>query len=533
MTLLRGDWFYIVLLFLVSFFMARPYLYAIQSDNYRISEIFANKRLRRVYLIDIASVAVFFSVWLGFYFFQAKAFWGFLIAMFFFVTEIALYFMEDLPDRKKPLKYTKRAVRCLLFVSLGACAAGTCALAAANANLADSYLRYLVFFAFVLVFPLLFMIFASVINVFERLNNRRFELRTAKRLKKRPDLIKIAVTGSYGKTSVKNYIATILSQKYNVLATPESYNTPMGISKTVNTLDPTHEVFIAEFGARRKGDIKRLMQIVKPQIAVLTGINEQHLQTFKSIDNIKKEKCRILEVGDGTCVINGKLKSVTEPKLVSQNPIPEVIYAGFDDECDVKAVNISVGKNGSDFEVVVGDESFAAHTNLLGIHNVENVLLAIGVALKLGVEIAYIQNGVQSLSAVPHRQQLVKGSGITIIDDSFNSNPDGARLALDTLDMFDTRKVVMTPGLVELGEKEEWQNERLGEQISLVADVVLLVGKKRSLAILKALKSGDFCGEIYVYDSLKDCENDFPNTLRVGDTLLILNDLPDIFEDKV
>lgn len=235
------------------------------------------------------------------------------------------------------------------------------------------------------------MIFASVINVFERLNNRRFELRTAKRLKKRPDLIKIAVTGSYGKTSVKNYIATILSQKYNVLATPESYNTPMGISKTVNTLDPTHEVFIAEFGARRKGDIKRLMQIVKPQIAVLTGINEQHLQTFKSIDNIKKEKCRILEVGDGTCVINGKLKSVTEPKLVSQNPIPEVIYAGFDDECDVKAVNISVGKNGSDFEVVVGDESFAAHTNLLGIHNVENVLLAIGVALKLGVEIAYIQ----------------------------------------------------------------------------------------------------------------------------------------------
>lgn len=178
--------------------MARPYLYAIQSDNYRISEIFANKRLRRVYLIDIASVAVFFSVWLGFYFFQAKAFWGFLIAMFFFVTEIALYFMEDLPDRKKPLKYTKRAVRCLLFVSLCACAAGTCALAAANANLADSYLRYLVFLRSCL-FSADIYDFASVINVFERLNNRRFELRTAKRLKKRPDLIKIAVTGSYGK----------------------------------------------------------------------------------------------------------------------------------------------------------------------------------------------------------------------------------------------------------------------------------------------------------------------------------------------
>lgn len=117
MTLQRGDWFYILLLLLTGFFMARPYLYAIQNDNYRIGEIFGNRRLRTVYLIDVISVAVFFSVWLGFYFSQAKAFWGFLIALFFFVTEIALYFMEDLPDRKKPLKYTKRAVRCLIFVS--------------------------------------------------------------------------------------------------------------------------------------------------------------------------------------------------------------------------------------------------------------------------------------------------------------------------------------------------------------------------------------------------------------------------------
>lgn len=533
MTLQRGDWFYILLLLLTGFFMARPYLYAIQNDNYRLSEIFGNRRLRTVYLIDVISVAVFFSVWLGFYFFQAKAFWGFLIALFFFVTEIALYFMEDLPDRKKPLKYTKRAVRCLIFVSVGACAAGTCALALVNAKLADSYLRYLVFFGFVLFFPLMFIIFASIINVFEKLNNRRFEMRTARRLKNRPDLIKIAITGSYGKTSVKNYIATILSQKYNVLATPESYNTPMGISKTVNSLDPTHEVFIAEFGARRKGDVKRLMQIVKPQIAVLTGINEQHLETFKTFDNIKREKCRILEVGDGTCVINGKLRSVTEPKLISQNPIPEVIYAGFDDECDVRAVNISVAKDGSDFDVEIGDEVFCAHTNLLGIHNVENVLLAVGVAMKLGVEIPYIQNGIQSLQAVPHRQQLVKGNGITIIDDSFNSNPDGARLALDTLAMFDTRKVVMTPGLVELGKNEEQENEKLGEYISAIADVVLLVGKKRSLVFNRALKRCGFGGEIYVYESLKDCENDFSNTLKVGDTLLILNDLPDIFDDKV
>lgn len=533
MTLLRGDWFYVVMTLLTGFFMARPYLYAIQNDNYRISEIFRNRRLRTVYLIDLASVAVFFSIWLAFFFLHSKAFWGFLIALFFFVTEIALYFMEDLPDRKKPLKYTKRAVRCLVFVSLSSCAGATCALALANARLSDPYMRYLVFFAFVLVFPLIFIVATSVINVFERLNNRRFELRTARRLAKRPDLVKIAITGSYGKTSVKNCIATVLSQKYNVLATPQSYNTPMGISKTVNMLDATHEVFVAEFGARRVGDVKRLMKIVKPQISVLTGINSQHLETFGSIEKITKEKCRILQVGDGTCVINGKLRETTEPVLVAQKPIPEVIYAGLDDESDVRATNIALGKGGSDFDIVVGDDVYHAHTQTLGIHNVENAMLAVAVALKLGVEMPYILKGLENVQAVAHRQQLIQGNGITIIDDSFNSNPDGARLALDTLAMFETRKVVMTPGLVELGKSEEQENYLLGERIALVADVVLLVGKRRISPVVRALKDAGFFGEIHIYESLKDCENDFSNTLKVGDTLLILNDLPDIFDDKV
>ena len=115
MTLARGDWFYILLVALDSFFMARPYLYAIQNDNYRISEIFKNKRLRFVYALDIITVAIFTGIWLTFWFLNAKAFWGFLIALFFFIAEFAMYFMEDLPDRKKPLKYTKRAVRCLVF----------------------------------------------------------------------------------------------------------------------------------------------------------------------------------------------------------------------------------------------------------------------------------------------------------------------------------------------------------------------------------------------------------------------------------
>ena len=533
MSLVRGDWFYIVLMVLDGFFMTRPYLYAIQNDNYRISEIFKHKRLRRVYLMDVITIVVFCALWLLFYLLNAKAFWGFLVALFFFITEFALYFMEDLPDRKKPLRYTKRAVRCLIFVTAFASTLGSVSLAIATHNLADEYLRYLVFFAYVLVFPQIFIVATGIINVFERLNNRRYEKKTAKRLEKRPDLIKIAITGSYGKTSVKNFLKEILSQKYNVLATPESYNTPMGIAKTVNTLNATHEVFIAEFGARRVGDIKRLMKIVKPKYSVLTGINVQHLETFKTFANIKREKCRILEVGDGACVINQDVREIAENYVTRLKRIPETIYAGLDESADIYATNLYVSADGSEFDVVVGDDIYHARTRVLGIHNVQNIMLAVGMAIKLGVEMPYILNAIDALQPVAHRQQLIEGNGVTIIDDSFNSNPDGAKCALQTLALFDKRKVVVTPGFVELGEREGEENYVLGKRMSEVADVVLLIGKKRTESIKRGLKECDFHGEIFVYDSLKICQDDFVNVLKLDDVMLILNDLPDVYDDKM
>ena len=533
MSLVRGDWFYIVLMVLDGFFMTRPYLYAIQNDNYRISEIFKHKRLRRVYLMDVITIVVFCALWLLFYLLNAKAFWGFLVALFFFITEFALYFMEDLPDRKKPLRYTKRAVRCLIFVTAVASTLGSVSLAIATHNLADEYLRYLVFFAYVLVFPPIFIASTGIINVFERLNNRRYEKKTAKCLEKRPDLIKIAITGSYGKTSVKNFLKEILSQKYNVLATPESYNTPMGIAKTVNTLNATHEVFIAEFGARRVGDIKRLMKIVKPKYSVLTGINVQHLETFKTFANIKREKCRILEVGDGACVINQDVREIAENYVTRLKRIPETIYAGLDEGADIYATNLYVSADGSEFDVVVGDDIYHARTRVLGIHNVQNIMLAVGMAIKLGVEMPYILNAIDALQPVAHRQQLIEGNGVTIIDDSFNSNPDGAKCALQTLALFDKRKVVVTPGFVELGEREGEENYVLGKRMSEVADVVLLIGKKRTESIKRGLKECDFHGEIFVYDSLKICQDDFVNVLKLDDVMLILNDLPDVYDDKM
>lgn len=533
MTLLRGDWFYILLVFIDAFFMTRPYLYAIQQDNYRIGEIFKNRRLRFVYIIDLCAVALFVGIWCIFYFLQTRAFWGFLTVLFFFIAEFAMYFMEDLPTRKKPLRYTKRAVRCLLFMSILSTASVTLAFAAGNALIAEPYMRYLVLFGFPLVYPLMFIVFGSVINIFERLNNRRYTHRASKRLAQSKNLIKIAITGSYGKTSVKNFLGEMLSEKYNVLITPSSYNTPMGISKTVNSLDSTYDVFIAEFGARRVGDIKELMRMVKPDYSILTGINSQHLKTFRTQENITREKCRILGVGEnGLCVVNASVKEDAEESLKGKKRLPQIIYAGLDCDLEFSAKNIYVTEDGTRFDLVLNGESFKIYTPLIGFHNIENITLAAAMAYNLGVEIPFILDAIERLEAVPHRMQLIRGNGIKIIDDSFNSNPDGAKAALETLALFEGRKVVLTPGMVELGARESEENYKLGAAMAKIADIVLLVGLKRTDPIRRGLLDSGFGGEIHIYNNLADAEDDFKERLHVGDVLLILNDLPDIYDEK-
>ena len=263
MVFARGDWFYVLMTLVVTAAMARPCLHAAQLDNYRPSAVFRSRQVRSAYITDVVCAVIFTAIWTGFYFVSSRAFWGFLSGLFFFIAEFALYFIEDNTEKKKPLRYTRRAVRAIVSCAVVITAVVTVALTVLNANTDDFYLRYPLFFAIPVVYPVLFAGVLSVVNVFERLNNRRYEKRAFKRLNERHDLIKVAITGSCGKTSVKNYLAAMLEGKYNVLATEGSFNTPMGIARTTERLTPAHDVFIAEMGARRKGDIKKLMKIVK------------------------------------------------------------------------------------------------------------------------------------------------------------------------------------------------------------------------------------------------------------------------------
>ena len=525
---IRGDWFFILLSFLTTAFMAKPYIYVIQQDNYRLQCIFKSKTIRQIFLNDMLVMLVFVGVYIGVSFLHSRAFWGFLVTLFFFVAETVLYFAED-GDKKKPLKYTKRAVRGFCAIILVETAVITAILFHLTGIYDDdlSFFRYAGFLLIPVFYPLILIVTMSVVNAFERINNLRYERKTTNALKK-ADVLKIAITGSYGKTSVKNFLKHILEVKYHILATPESYNTPMGISKTVKGLDLTHQVFIAEMGARRVGDIKKLMKIVNPDVSVLTGINAQHLETFKSQENINNEKMQIATMlhENGKVVINGNLKRLIEENNYQISA--QIIYAGAE-ENSVFASDIKIADDGCTFNLHFDNDVYSASTQLIGRHNVENIAVASAVAYALGISPKHIVERIETIEPVPHRLELIQRDVINIIDDTFNGNPDGAKAALETLQYFKGRKIVITPGLVELGDMERDENILLGQRIGSVADVVVLIGDKRSEQLKRGLQ--DFQGEIMHYSTLKLAEQHFKDFIRIGDTVLLLNDLPDVYED--
>ncbi len=371
-----------------------------------------------------------------------------------------------------------------------------------------------------LLLPYIALLSNLIASPFENANNKKYILK-AKAALKESSLIKIGITGSYGKTSVKNILAAILSEKYEVLSTPESYNTPVGIAKCVNgsALDKK-EVFIAEMGARHVGDISELCEIVDIDYAILTGVCPQHLESFESEENIINEKSEILrraKICSVTPVISG-LKG----KLQGCN---EVITLGK----EVVAEDIVSDKNGTSFTFKYQDRVLQLSTKLLNAHSAENIALAAVIAVKLGLSDEEIINGVAKIEYIDHRLSVLRSGGVTVIDDSYNSNIVGAKHAIQTLKSFDGEKFVLTPGLVELGILEVKENEKLGAEL-VGAGNVILIGE----TLVGAVKNGyiDAGGDpkkLTVVKTLLDATKLLEEKMKDGDTVLFLNDLPDVY----
>ena len=351
----------------------------------------------------------------------------------------------------------------------------------------------------------------------------------------RDDLIRIGITGSYGKTSVKFILRTILTEKKQVCSPPGSFNTPMGLARVIrNDLRPAHQVFLAEMGARHRGDIRELCRLVHPNMGVLTSIGEQHLDTFRTLDNIVKTKYDLIRSMKGQGVSFFVDDGGICTQLWEKTPGRKWLAAlRATENADVWAGSISTTSTGSRFTLYTRDGHIDCETQLLGEHNILNIVLSAAVALELGLSLKEIRRGIARVQSVPHRLQLLPAQGgMTIIDDAFNSNPRGAEAALKVLGSFEGRRIVITPGMVELGEREAELNRAFGEKMAAAADCVILVGPKHTAPIREGLAAAGMPEDrIYTVRSLAEAREKLSAIGRSGDVVLLENDLPDNYAE--
>ena len=356
---------------------------------------------------------------------------------------------------------------------------------------------------------------------------KTFYIKKASRILKRKKIIKIGITGSYGKTSTKNILKNILEEKYSVLATPKNYNTEMGLSKTILEMLSDQQVFIAEMGARHKGDIKILADMVHPQYAIITTIGNQHLETFKTLKNIEDTKYELCEDEGRKIVFNG------------DSPSTRRLYDRFQGEkylCNVEnsyafSKNEKMNKDGCSFDLILNKSQYRVCTKLFGKTNINNIVTASALAKVMGIDDEVIVSAIEKLQPIKHRLEVVENENCTIIDDSYNSNVVGAKEALEVLKCFDGEKIVVTPGFVELGSEQSKANFNLGCQIADVANHIIIMNDTNKNEILSGAISHNFeRNNIHFADSRRKQKELLQMYVKKGSVVLFENDLPDNYQ---
>lgn len=435
------------------------------------------------------------------------------------------------PEAKKPLVLTARAKRLLggwilvLAVVLAAAVLGfgleRIGLALATALFAVGLLSWpLMSIANLLLYPV-------------EAGFRAYYLRSARQILTHYKPTVIGVAGSYGKTSTKTILAQILNTRSPTLATPRSFNTPMGLCRVIREqLEPTHRFFVAEMGAYQRGEIKQLCKLCQPSIGILTTVGPEHLERFGSMANVVEAEFEIISSlpKDGLAIVNGYDETCRE---LARRALCPVQIVGGDEvgESILWAEDVGLTSAGLRFTICHRDgRRTEATTGLLGRHNVANILLASAAALACGLPFDDLPGVIAALESVEHRLQLVpNGNGVVVIDDTYNSNPRGAQAALETLGSFaGGRRYLVTPGMVELAEMQDVAHRDFGEQAAKVCDAVILIGPKRTQAIADGLTAAGFSRDrLIVTRSLAEATEQLRGLLRQGDAVLFENDLPD------
>lgn len=361
----------------------------------------------------------------------------------------------------------------------------------------------------------------------------------------------IGITGSYGKTSVKHILGHILKNQAKTLVTPGSVNTPMGISRIIREeLEDDHKYLIVEMGAYGHGSIERLCKLAPPEMGIITSIGHAHYERFKSLDAVAETKYELAQsvvARGGQMIVHERTLRFKHSRVIKEENENQFIVcgeiaaptdnAGQPDQSaltkgDLQINNILQNKNGLEVRFEWRKVQYNVEVPLFGIHHGHNIALAFAAAFELGVTSADIQAALLNVPQIQHRLEVRKqAGGLTIIDDAYNSNPLGFQSAIGLLSQLGTgRKILITPGMVELGKIHNEAHKNIGKYAGEVCDIVIVVKGERIPTFIEGFKETGASKTLEEVESFDDAQKWVAQNKQDGDVILIENDLPDIYE---
>ncbi len=443
----------------------------------------------------------------------------------------ALVEKDPRQDSKKKLSMTGRAQRifCVAFVAL---AVGTFPLGLTAAP------------AWAWILPVqLIPVALTIGNLLtlpyeNKLQKRFWEEAHAKLAALKPTIV--GITGSYGKTSVKHLLGHILEVQAPVLITPGSVNTPMGIARVVRErLSSHHRFFVCEMGAYGPGSIERLCRLAPPDVAVITAIGMAHYERFKTLETVAKTKFELAEAAakrGGPVVVAEQVLEFEAAKQF-RDRYQRIIVVGTGAECALRINASSQTTEGILAHVTWESVAYVLRAPIFGEHHISNMALAFAAACALG---ASPEDAILALASVPqisHRLEVKQGpAGARLIDDAYNSNPAGFASGLRLLDALRTdggRRILVTPGMVELGQAHDEEHRKIGQLAGAHADVVLAVLPGRIKTFTSAYSSSNPSGTVIPFPTFTAAQTWLEANVRSDDVVLMENDLPDLYEKKL
>ncbi len=523
----------LILWFILVFIKLKKSLHMLQQNNYNKDNRYVKwicNNFKKVFLsIDIVLV-----LFIMFLLISKNIIINAILFTLLLLVSIIKYFNDSLEDKKKskkPLVYTNRVKRLLVTIGVILIIPIVFMFKDFSYDVLNNYYIRLILLVYLIYFVSLI---AAIINIpIEKYVYFSFKNKAMNKLRNLNNLKVIGITGSYGKTSSKNILSDILNIKYNALPTPKNFNTPYGLIMTINnTLDKFDDIFIAEMGAYKQGEIKELCDLVHPKYGILTTIGTAHLESFGSEETIQKTKFELIESlpNDGVAVLN-----MDDEKQVTYNiksKCKKIWIAINNDQADFVAKNIKMNNKGMSFDCIINGEKVSFNTKLLGVPNIYNILAGIALGNYFGIDNEQLRRAVLNVKNTEHRLELKTAGDITYIDDAYNSNPVGSKMALDVLNLMPGKKIIMTPGMIELGPKQYELNKQFGEYIADVCDEVILVGEKQTIPIQDGLKEKGYNEKkIHITNDVKDGFKIAEKIKTKNTYVLIENDLPDLFNE--